>query len=101
SLGHGLAFATTYAGPSLTEPRQLELAEEHDLVLQLDAELLVRPPPGLGHQRNRVVGARVVGVLDEIRVSRRYLGATDPVPLEAARLAHPPGGALVVELVLA
>src|SRR5581483_7276764 len=51
--------------------RQLERPEEHDLVLEVDAELLPRSTPRLGHQRDGVGGPGAVGVLDEVRVPRR------------------------------
>ncbi len=77
---------------------QLELAEELDLVLEPDAELLVRATPRLGHEGERVRRRRAAGVLDEVRVLRRDLGAADPVPLEAARLEHPPRAQLVLRV---
>src|SRR5215210_1264627 len=76
-------------------PRHLDFAEELDLVDELDAELLTRATARLAHQRERVGRSRAVGVLDEVRVARRDLGAPDPVAAEAARLEHPPGGKLV------
>ena len=65
------------------ERRQLERAEELDLVLELDAELLARAPARLGHQRDRVGACGAAGVLDEVRVPRRDLRAADPVALAA------------------
>src|SRR5437868_4828903 len=43
---------------ALLQLRQLELTEEFDLVLEPDAELLVRAPAGFGHERNRVGSRR-------------------------------------------
>ena len=40
----------------------------------------------------------LVGVLDEVRVPRRDLGAADPVALQAAGLEHPAGRELVVRV---
>ena len=48
--------------------RELEIAEEPHLVLQLDAVLLECAPPRFGHQRERVGGGGVSRVLDEVRV---------------------------------
>src|SRR5436305_567154 len=48
------------------------------LVLELDAELLVRPVPRLGHQRDRVGSPRATGVLDGVRVPRGDLSAAAP-----------------------
>ena len=70
--------------------RRHAIAEEHDLVLELDAELLARTAARLGHQREAVGGRRAAGVLDEVRVLRRDHGAADPVALEPAELEHPP-----------
>ena len=65
-------------------------------MLELDPELLVRPAPRLGHQRDRVSRARALGVLDEVRVPRGDLHAPDPMALEPARLEHLAGTQLVV-----
>src|SRR4051794_271780 len=72
----------------LRERGQLELAEENDLVLQLDPVLLPGAPAGLRHQRDRIRRARLVGVLDEVRVARGDLGPADAVTLQAAGLEH-------------
>src|SRR5439155_9678329 len=72
----------------LPERRQLELAEELDLMPQLDAVLLPGAPPRLRHQRNRIRRLRSVGVLDEVRVLGRDLCPADPMTLEAAGLEH-------------
>src|SRR3954463_7238035 len=79
-----------------SELGQLERPEEDDLVLELDAVALARPAPGLRHQGDRVLGARAVGVLDEVRVPGRDLGPADAVAAEAARLEHPPRAQLVI-----
>src|SRR5439155_15312911 len=72
--------------------------EEDHLVLELDAVLLPGAAPCLGHQRDRVLGARAAGVLDEVRVSRRDLSAADPVALQAAGLEHPSCRELVLRI---
>jgi hypothetical protein len=63
----------------LARRRELEVAEEAQLVLELDAELLERPSSRLGHQRERVDSLRLASVLDEVRVPRRDLRAADPM----------------------
>src|SRR6266540_2939626 len=74
---------------SLLPPRwQLESAEKLHLVLELDAELLVRPPPRLCHQGDGLGRAGAVRVLDEVRVPGRDPGAADPLTLEPAGLEH-------------
>src|SRR5207302_10838536 len=80
----------------LARRRQLEVAGEADLTLQLDAELLQRPSPGFGHQRERVDRLRLARVLDEVPVARRDLRTPDAVALEAARLEQPAGRQLVL-----
>src|SRR5256885_2837834 len=85
---------TSPAGTLLV--RQRWRSQELDLVLELDAVLLAGASAGFCHQRNRVGGAGSVGVLDEVRVARRDLGAADPVPLQPARLEHPSYAELVV-----
>jgi len=67
-------------------------------VLELDSVLLACTPAGFCHQRDRVGGAGSIGVLDEVRVARRDLGAADPVPLQPAGLEQPPGAQLVVRV---
>src|SRR5438105_6957468 len=79
-----------------SERRQVVQAEELDLVLELDAELLERAPPRLLHERERVGRAGFARVLDEVRMPRRDLRAADAVPLQAAGLEHAAGGELVV-----
>src|SRR5689334_20466794 len=69
--------------------RQLEFAQQLDLVLEADAVLLVRTTPRLGHQGDRVRGRGTVGVLDEVRVLRGDLGTADAMALETARFEHP------------
>jgi hypothetical protein len=59
---------------------QLDVAQQLDLVLEPHAELLQRAPASLGHEREGVGGRRAVGVLDEVRVLRRDLSASDPMP---------------------
>src|SRR5437763_13734942 len=82
----------------LLQPGQRELAEKLDLVLELDAELLVRTPPRFGHEGDRVGRRGGVCVLDEVRVLGRDLGAADPVSLEPACLEHPARAQLVLGL---
>src|SRR5829696_419813 len=72
--------------------------EELYLVLQVDAELLARAPPRFDHQRERVLGPRRVGVLDEVRVARRDLSATDAEAAQATLLEHASRGKLVVRV---
>src|SRR5580765_1101185 len=76
--------------------RQLGHAEEFDLVLQDDAVLLERPPAGLDHERDGVLGPGPVRVFDEVRVQRRDLRPADAVTLEAAGLEHPARRQLVL-----
>ena len=104
--GHGAVFAvggTSYprcrclrwarrrgsSGPR-RRAGQAHVAEQHDLGLELDAELLARAPARLAHQREAVGRRRPAGVLDEVRVLRRDDRATDPVPLQPAELEHLP-----------
>src|SRR5690242_3522498 len=75
---------------------QLQLAEELDLVLQADAELLERAPARLGHERERIRGRGAVRVLDEVRVLRRDLRSAAAIAPEAARLEHPARAQLVL-----
>src|SRR5262245_44976069 len=75
-------------GPVLLD-LQGERAEEDDLVLEVDAELLTRTAARLPHQREAILARRPAGVLDEVRVTRRDDGAADRVPLEPAELEHP------------
>src|SRR5581483_7390779 len=76
----------------------LDVAEQLDLVHQLDAVLLARAPARLGDEREGVFGARATRVLDEVRVLGRDLRAADAVALEPAGLEHPPGAQLVVRV---
>src|SRR3954447_25133306 len=78
--------------------RELELAEEDDFVLELDAVLLPCPATRLGHQRNRIFGARLARVLDEVRVPWRDHGAADPESPQTAGLEHPPSRQLVLRV---
>src|SRR5579884_2977859 len=95
--------ATALPSPRARLPlqrRQLERSQEPNLVLELDSEALVHPPPGLGHQREAVGRRRPARVLDEVRVPRGDDGASDPVALEAAHLDRAPRpelGARVLE----
>src|SRR5438132_4366282 len=82
----------------LLERRQLDVAEEDDLVLELDAVLLPGPAPRFCHQRERIVRPCAVGVLDEVRVTRGDLRAADPMALQAAGLEHASGRELVVRI---
>src|SRR2546430_2535307 len=50
----------------LAERRQLEVAEQLDLTLELDPEPVERAPPRLGDQGERICGARAARVLDEV-----------------------------------
>ena len=67
-------------------------------MLELDSELVARPPASLDHERERIRGECRVRVLDEIRVARRDLRAADPVPAQPTRLEHPAGGQLVLRV---
>ena len=49
-------------------------------------ELVQRLPARLGHQHDGIFGAGTVSILDEVRVARRDLRATDPMSLQAAGL---------------
>src|SRR5256714_4999097 len=80
------------------ERRQLDRAQQLDLVPKLDTKLLEGPPPRLLHERECVGRAGAAGVLDEVRVPRRDLSTTDPVALEAAYLEHAAGGELVLRV---
>src|SRR6185312_15542017 len=64
-----------------------ERAEEDDLVLEVDAELLAGPAPGLAHQREAVGARGVAGVLDEVRVAGRHDRAEGPLVRRLRRLA--------------
>src|SRR3954452_19993057 len=86
-------------GPLLPlERRKLELAQELDLVHELDAVRLPGPSAGLGHQGDRIGRARAVRVLDEVGVSRRDHRAADLVAFEPARLEHAAGAQLVIRI---
>src|SRR5919198_552694 len=78
--------------------RQLELPEEDDLVLELDAVLLPRAAPRLCDQRERIVRPSAVRILDEVRVARGDLRTADPVTLQPAGLEQAAGGQLVVRI---
>src|SRR6266571_994972 len=80
----------------LVQRRQLELAKEDDLVLELDAVLLPGAAARRRHQRNRISRPRPVRVFDEVGMARRDLGAADPVALQAARLEQASGRQLVL-----
>src|SRR5436190_10947988 len=82
----------------LPERGDLQVAEELDLVAEVDAVLLVCTPASLLHESDCIRGARAPRVLDEVRVLRRDLCAPDPVALQPARLEHPPGGQLVLRI---
>src|SRR5256714_5495932 len=69
-------------GRPLLQAGQFELSQKLDLVLQPHVELLVSAPSRLGHESESVGGRGAVGVLDEVRVLRRDLGASDPMALE-------------------
>ena len=56
-MGHRFRFAAGGRGPAL-QRGQLEVAEELDLALQGDAELLVCAASRLDHQRDRVRRSR-------------------------------------------
>src|SRR4029079_13127214 len=75
---------------------QLQLAEELDLVLQANAELLERATARLGHERERIRGRGAVRVLDEVRVLRRALRSTAAIAPEAVRIEHPARAQLVL-----
>src|SRR5262249_41643733 len=79
----------------LARGRQLERAEELHLAPKLDTERDERAPPGLGHQRERLLGCRSASVLDEVRVPRGDSRTADPVALETACLEHPAGRELM------
>src|SRR6185312_5682797 len=76
----------------------LDRAEELYLGLERDAELLARTPARLGDQRNRIHGPSLAGVLDEVRMLGRDLGAADAEAAEAAGLEHPPRSQLVLRV---
>src|SRR5262245_15385414 len=77
-------------GAFLRRSRYLQEPRKGDFALELDAELLARPAPRLGHEGETVHGRRAARVLDEVRVLRRDHRAADSVPLEATELEHPP-----------
>src|SRR5881397_511473 len=83
---------------ALAGGRQLETADEADLVHELDPELLERAAAGLGHQRESIGRPRIPGVLDEVAVARRDLCSADAVALEADCLEHAAGGELVLRV---
>src|SRR5262249_38311513 len=69
-----LRAATSDTSPPRPVPlqgRQLQRAEELDLVLELDAVGLEHPAARLRHDGEAVGRRRRVGVLDEVRVPRR------------------------------
>src|SRR5262245_11195225 len=57
-------------GAFLRQRGELRQAREDDLALELDAELLARPTPRLGHEGETVRSRRTACVLDEVRVLR-------------------------------
>ena len=61
-------------GAAPTRAAATSVAEELDLVLELDAELLAGAAARLAHQRDRVRRAGGAGVLDEVRVRRARSG---------------------------
>src|SRR4029079_6077239 len=89
-------FLSSARTRSFLQLGQLELAEELDLVLEPDAELLERAAARLGHESERVCSGGPIGVLDEVRVLRRDLGSAAAMALEAPRLEHPPRAPLVL-----
>src|SRR5215213_916706 len=96
ALARGAATSARSPSAAGLLATKVERAQEADLVLQQHAESLARSVAGLGHEGDRVVGAGVVGVLDEVGVLGRDLRPADPVALQAARLQHPPRAELVV-----
>src|SRR5437868_12818281 len=75
-----------------------DVAEQLDLVREVDAELLPRAAACLGDESERVLGAGPAGVLDEVRVLGRDLGAADAVTLQPTRLEYPSRTELVVRV---
>src|ERR1051326_6495197 len=75
-----------------------DVAEQLDLVHELDPVLLARAPARLRDERERVLGAGAAGVLDEVRVLGRDLRAADAMALEPAGLEHPPRAQVVVRV---
>src|SRR5439155_6005347 len=73
-----------------------EVAEQLDLVAELDAVLLACAAASLLHQCDRVGGASTAGILDEVRVLWRDLCASAAVAFQSARLQHPACGQLVL-----
>jgi hypothetical protein len=64
----GVVFDLAPASPTGSAPGKLNLPEPLHLGLELDAESVEHAPASLGHQGEHVGGARITGVLDEIRV---------------------------------
>src|SRR5579863_9681177 len=81
-------FRTSPLHLKLLQVGQRDIAEEFDLVLEHDAELLVSAPPRLGHELESIGCGRTAGVLDEVGVLRGDARAADPVAPQAARIEH-------------
>ena len=89
---------TSPPAPALLLLRQLDRAEERDLVLQVDTVLHAGAAARLRHERDRVGRPSAAGVLDEVRVPRRDLRPADPVAPETAGFEHSAGGELVIRI---
>src|SRR5438045_8240981 len=80
----------------LLQVGQVQVAEELDLVLEHEVELLVGTAPRLRHQREGVGRRRAAGVLDEVRVLRGDASPANRVAPEAARVEQPPRAQFVI-----
>src|SRR6186997_420465 len=77
---------------------QLEPAQELDLPLEHDAELVEHATARLGHQLDRVACRGAACVFDEVRMPRRDDGAADAISLQTAQFDHPTGTELVLRV---
>src|SRR3954463_3508473 len=68
-----------------------DIAEQHHLVLEVDAELLARAAARLCHEREAIGSRGFPRVLDEVGVLRRDHGAAYAMPLQATSLQHGAG----------
>ena len=69
----------------LVESGGVDVAEQLDLGLELDAEALAHATLALGHQRDHVGGGRLAPVLDEVRVLLGEAGSADAQAAAASK----------------